>query len=151
MSLDYVQNEIQNILNEKEFPLNIAMASTWLLGNYKAINLKVLDLTKESALADYFVLATANNIVQAQAMAEGILVGLKDHGHKFYSKEGLSGSDWILLDLGDIIVHIFVGSARESYDLDGLWSRCPLIEIPQEYYFSDEFKANENESSKGFF
>jgi ribosome-associated protein len=150
MSVDYIENEVKNILDEKEFPMNLAMASSWILGNFKATNLKVLDLTNESALSDYFVLGTATNTVQAQAMAESIVAQLKNHGHQSYSKEGLAGSDWILLDLGDIIVHIFVGSARELYDLDGLWNNCPLIEIPQEYYYADS-ATEAVESSKGYF
>jgi ribosome-associated protein len=150
MSTEHIENEVKNILKENEFPLNLAMASSWVLGNFKATNLKVLDLTKETSLSDYFVLATATNTVQAQAMAEAIVTQLKSHGHQSYSKEGLNGSDWILLDLGDIIVHIFVGSSRRVYDLDGLWSECPLLEIPQEYYYTDEAQSAP-ESTKGYF
>ena len=60
-------------------------------------------------------------------------------GYQAVSKEGWKAdSDWILLDLGDIIVHIFLESSRSVYDLDNLWSESRPVEIPQEYYFSSE-------------
>jgi len=144
MSNEFVSQEVNKIINDKdlEFPKNIAMAAAWILGNKKGINLKVLDVKGKSSLSDYFILASAQNPVQAQAMADEILTQLKSHGTKSISNEGMHGeSDWILLDLGDILVHIFLEISRGIYDLDSLWAESTQVEIPQSYYFS----APENE------
>lgn len=140
MSQEFIDKEIEKIVNDKEFsfPLNMAMASAWLLGNLKGINLKVFDVKSTSSLADYYVLASATNSTQANSMASDITRSLKKYGMNFLSKEGTNGSDWILLDAGDIIVHIFLDTAREVYGLEELWKEGKLVSIPQSYYFSSE-------------
>jgi ribosome-associated protein len=141
MSKEYIEKHVNEIMEDKEigFPKNMAMASAWVLGNLKGVNLKVMDTSKTSSLSDYFVLCSATNITQAQSMAEEVLVQLKRHGYQALSKEGWAvDSDWILLDMGDIIVHIFLENSRTVYDLDNLWLEAKPVEIPQEYYFSSE-------------
>lgn len=155
MSQEFISKEVSKIIEsgEYEYPLNLAMAGAWICGNFKGHNLKVLKVAGMSSLADYFVLASATNVTQGKAMAETILVELKKHGAKSISKEGLPQTDWMLLDLGDIIVHIFQDISRDVYDLDGLWRDAPSIEIPQEYYYSsDEAEtANSTKEDKDFF
>lgn len=137
---DYISKEVNSIIenSDYEFPKNLAMASAWILGNLKAFNLKVLDTQNFSSLADYFIIASASNTTQAQAMADTILRQLKQHGAKARSTEGLNGADWILIDMADVIVHIFLDSSRPIYDLDNLWSYAKDVEIPQDYYFSSD-------------
>lgn len=141
----YISNEITKIYQDKNisFPLNMAMASAWIMGNLKGINLKVLDVTKTNSLSDYFVLASATNQTQMRAMADQIDEQLREHGATIYSKEGFKNADWLLMDCGDIIVHIFIESAREVYALDNLWANAKSIEIPSSYYFSSE-DGNDN-------
>lgn len=152
MSRDYISQEVEKIFSDEryKFPLNMAMSTAWILGNYKGINLKILDMQENSSLSDYFILASATNLVQASSMAEEVLFQMKKKGFRALSSEGLKGSDWVLLDLGDIIVHIFVGPAREVYDLDGLWKSSDNIAIPQEYYFSSE-NPQQGPDNKGYF
>lgn len=140
MSREFVDAEIEKIVNDKElsYPKNMAMASAWILGNLKGINLKVFDVSHTSSLSDFYVLASASNTTQASSMAEDITRVLKKHGMTILSKEGTNGSDWILLDAGDIIVHIFLDSAREVYGLEELWKEAKPVGIPQDYYFSSE-------------
>lgn len=152
MSKEYVAKEIDKIISDEElsFPKNMAMAAAWLLGNLKGINLKVFDVSHTSSLADYYVLASATNTTQASSMADDIVRNLKRHGMSFLSKEGVNGSDWILLDAGDIIVHIFLDAAREVYALEDLWLEAKPISIPQSYYFSSEdAEAAEKLDNKG--
>lgn len=155
MASEFVNNEVDKILNDKKYPypLNIAMASTWLLGNLKGVNLKVLDVAKQSSLADFFVLGSATNSTQAQSMAEEIIFQMKRAGHNIVSREGLAaGADWILLDVGDIIVHVFLESSRDAYNLDGLWCDAKHMPIPQDYYFSDDDAARSSgNDDRGFF
>ncbi len=135
---DYVSTEVSKIIQDKEmpFPRNYAMSAAWIAGNFKGINLKVLDLTQTSVLADYFVLTSATNITQAKAMSDEILRQFRNNGYKVISREGRTDSDWILLDFGDVIIHIFLESSRMVYGLDSLWSKAKSITIPNHYYFS---------------
>lgn len=149
MSKSYIEKNVDQIMSEKEFPLNMAMACCWILGNFKGINLKLLDVSKNSSLADYYILASATNPTQAQSMAEEITYQMKRKGHPTTSKEGSDNdSEWVLLDLRDIIVHIFQENSRPVYDLDNLWEDAVAVEIPHSYYFSDrELAEGENAES----
>lgn len=139
MSREYVTKEVTAIYNDKNFeaPLNVAMAAAWIMGNFKGINLKVLDLRKTSGISDFFVLGSAGNPTQAAAMAEEISFQMRNLGLEAISREGLKQStDWILLDYGDVIIHVFHEPARMVYDLDTLYKNALSIEIPESYYFS---------------
>ena len=155
MSNEFINNEIDKIFNSKEFdfPLNISMASAWILGNLKGINLKVLDMQKTSTLADYFVLASATNIIQAKSMAEELSFQYRRLGFPLLSKEGMSDSDWLLLDSGDVITHIFLESSRDVYGLEELWSKAPTVKIPEDYYYSSEksIEVNNSKDERDFF
>jgi len=153
MSNEYIQTEVNKILKSEEFPfpLNLAMASTWICGNLKGINLKILDVTKTSSLSDYFVLASASNSIQASAMADEVIRQLKTAGHQSISQEGKNGSDWILIDFGDIIVHIFLDFSRDVYDLDSLWKEAAPINIPTDYYFSGPDDNSSSDHGRDFF
>ena len=150
MSQEFINAEVDKIVNDNgfEFPLNMAMAAAWLLGNLKGINLKVFDVSATSSLADYYVLASASNSTQANSMAGAIEKELSRNGMKFISKEGVSSSDWILLDGGDIIVHIFQESARDVYELESVWKDAKPIQIPNDYYFSSEEALADNSTDK---
>lgn len=154
MSSEYINNQVDKIVNDKNYPypLNLAMASTWLIGNLKGVNLKVLDVAKQSSLADFFVMGSANNPTMAKAMADEVIFQMKRVGHQIVSREGMnSTADWILLDIGDIIVHIFLDSSRNAYDLDSLWATARPMPIPQDYYSSEEEQKPSGPDGRGFF
>jgi ribosome-associated protein len=153
MSNEFIVKNVDEISenSQYDFPLNLAMASAWILGNLKGVNLKILEMKKspQASLADFYVLASASNPNQASAMANEIIVQMKRKGMNVISKEGShQGADWILLDLGDFIVHIFQETSRDVYDLDNLWE-APSIQIPNEYYYSDEVETSDDD--KGYF
>jgi len=147
MSKEFVQKEVEKIIAQYDHPKNWAMASAWILGNLKGANLKVIDVAKTSGLADFFIIASAGNPIQAQSMAEEVAYQAKRLKQGVLSIEGKGGSDWILLDLGDVIVHIFSESVRDIYDLDQLYADSPIVEIPQEYYFSSPEEEKKEEGS----
>jgi len=155
MDNDFVALKIEKIVNDKTltYPLNIALASAWILGNFKGENLKVINISKISSLADYFVIASASNTTQARAMADTIKVQIKKHGVSCGVQEGMENSNWILTDFGDVIVHIFLDIARDLYDLEGLWSEGEIIEIPTSYYSSSNSNIMEStdEDSRDYF
>lgn len=151
---EYVQSEVSKIFSNEtfEFPLNHAMAAAWIVANYKGENLKIFDLRKSSALCDYSILATAQNATQARAMVDEISNNLKHVGAGIVSYEGYESANWILLDTGDIIVHIFNGTARDVYDLDMVFARAPQMKIPEEFYFGKPTTVlTEKADLKGYF
>jgi ribosome-associated protein len=151
---EYVQNEVNKIISNKsfEFPLNHAMASAWIMANFKGDNLKIFDLKKSSALCDYSIIATAQNATQARAMVDEISMNLKNHGASVVSYEGYESADWILLDTGDVIVHIFNGPARDVYDLDLILAKNSQVKIPEEFYFGKPTTvSSEKADLKGYF
>jgi ribosome-associated protein len=151
---EYVQNEVNTIISNKgfEFPLNHAMAAAWIFANFKGDNLKVFDMKKSTSLCDFSILATAQNATQARAMADEIATNLKIHGAQVLSYEGYESADWILIDTGDVMVHVFNGPAREVYDLDMVYAKNSQVQIPAEYYFGKPTTVNnEKPDLKGFF
>ncbi|WP_321368860.1 ribosome silencing factor [uncultured Desulfuromusa sp.] len=98
----------------------------------KAMNLKLLDVREHSTLTDYLLIATGRSDRQVQAIAENIKIEFK-HNHNVLplAIEGMDKGRWILLDYGDIMVHVFQQPVREFYDLEGLWSEAPEVELGQ--------------------
>ncbi len=154
MANEYIQSEVKKVISNEqfEFPLNHAMATAWILANFKGDNLKIFDLRKSSALVDYAVMATAQNATQTRAMVDEIASSLKDVGAKIVSYEGYESADWILLDTGDIMVHVFNGPARDVYDLDMVYAKNPQIKIPEDFYFGKPTSASSDKADlKGYF
>ncbi len=156
MSREYVTKEVQAIYNDEQLksPLNIAMASAWIMGNFKGLNLKVLDIRNCSGISDFFVLGSAGNPTQAAAMAEEISHQMRSLGIEAISREGLKNStDWILLDYGDVIIHVFHEPARMTYDLDQLYKNAIIIDIPESYYFStpESERRGGNDDGRNYF
>jgi ribosome-associated protein len=97
----------------------------------KALDIKVLEIGKLSSIADYLVFASGRSDKQTQAIADSIRKGLKKFG-KAIDVEGLKEGNWIVIDYGDVIVHIFQEEVRRYYNLDDLWIAAPSLEIPEE-------------------
>ncbi len=93
----------------------------------KAMDLIALDLRKKSSVADYFILASGSSSRQVTSIAEEIKLFLKEKGKSPLGVEGLSDGRWVLLDYGDVVVHIFFDEVRRFYDLEGLWADVPVI------------------------
>jgi ribosome-associated protein len=87
----------------------------------KAEKLVVLNLQGLTAMSDYFVVATATNERQAQALADAVEMAMKAEGRRALSIEGYQSARWILLDYGDVIFHVFHEEARRFYGLERLW------------------------------
>jgi ribosome-associated protein len=149
---EYVQVEVKKVLGNFEFPLNHAMASAWILANFKGDNLKIFDMKKSTSLCEFAVMATAQNATQARAMVDEISGRLKENGANILSYEGYEGADWILLDTGDIMIHVFNGHARDVYDLDLVYAKNPQVKIPEEFYFGKPTEVSKERADlKGYF
>jgi ribosome-associated protein len=94
----------------------------------KATNLDVLAVAELTSIADYFVLCSAGNERQAQAIADNVLDRLKaEMGVKPLLVEGTTPGRWVLLDFGDFIIHIFTEDVRRFYGLERLWGDAPNV------------------------
>jgi ribosome-associated protein len=99
----------------------------------KAYDLLVMDVSEQSSLADYFVICTGRSDTQVQAIAQSIEENLGRMGMRPRSMEGYSRAHWVLIDYGDVIVHVFLESVRRFYDLERLWTRAPRVALPEPY------------------
>jgi ribosome-associated protein len=94
-----------------------------------AENVVALDVTEPFALAEVFLIASAKNERQAMAIAESVEDELSKAGLKARLREGYSLGRWVLLDFGDLVVHVMHEQEREYYSLERLWRDCPVVPI----------------------
>src|SRR6187549_2897576 len=98
----------------------------------KAVNLIALDLRDIASFTEFFVIASGTNQRQVQAIADEINEQLKKQlGRKPVRIEGYNGAEWVLLDYGDFIVHLFYKESRDFYDLERLWRDAGTVELPE--------------------
>jgi ribosome-associated protein len=96
----------------------------------KAHELVVLDLRPVATFTDYFLIASGTNVRQVQAIADEITERLKREGTRAERIEGYQTAEWVLVDYGDFIVHIFEDKARRFYDLERLWREGIRVPLP---------------------
>jgi ribosome-associated protein len=101
-------------------------------GEKKAINSVVLDLREIASFTDYFLITSGSNERQVQAISDEIVETLKKAGTPAARVEGYKTAEWILLDYGDFVVHVFDEKARTFYDLERLWRESRRVELPRE-------------------
>ena len=99
----------------------------------KAYDLAVLEVGKLTSVADYFLICTGRSDTQVQAIVQSIEENLKRQGIRPLSIEGYTSAQWVLMDYGDVVVHIFYRPVRAFYDLERLWSRAPRPPLPEPY------------------
>ena len=92
------------------------------LDDDKAEDIVTIDLTDRSSLCDAIVIATGRSARHVASLAENLARRLKEWGMGGVRVEGLTQGDWVLIDAGDVIVHLFRSEVREYYDLEGMWS-----------------------------
>ena len=102
------------------------------LEDVKASDIEVLDVTKMTTLFDYMVIASAVSTRQAKAIANNVHDKVKASGGMVYGTEGEGSGEWMLVDLGDILVHIMLPAVRAHYDLEGLWGELETGMVEQQ-------------------
>ena len=105
------------------------MAAVEAARDKKAVRITALDLRGGDAFTDVFLICTAANVRQAQAIADAIETHLRERGHRVAHIEGYDRAEWVLLDYFDFIVHIFTADTREFYALERLWGKAPRLEL----------------------
>ena len=96
----------------------------------QAVDITVLKLPGASTFAEYFMLCSGSSQPQIRAIAEAIEERLERHGRRISHREGKPGAEWVLLDYGDFIVHVFSERARQYYDLERLWRTAERMDFP---------------------
>ena len=97
----------------------------------KAENVRVIDISEVSVLADYFIIANGTNRSQIQALSDAVEEKLGRNGYATKQVEGYDNANWILLDFGDVIVHIFDSENRLLYDLERIWRDGKQIDVEE--------------------
>ncbi|WP_194843635.1 ribosome silencing factor [Candidatus Clavichlamydia salmonicola] len=100
-----------------------------ILDDKKAINPLVLDVRDLEALTDFFIFTEGTVFVHVKALAEAVVEGLKKHGLSPLYVEGLQSADWVVIDYGFIVVHLFIASVRNQYKLEQLWQAGKVLNL----------------------
>lgn len=95
----------------------------------KAVDVVALNLSDVSLIADYFVICHGNSEVQVQAIVTDIRKKAEENGVHVRGIEGMDAARWVLVDLGDVVVHVFHRDEREFYNLERLWSDAKAVEF----------------------
>jgi ribosome-associated protein len=120
------------------------LAAVHAAAEKKALEVVVLDLREIASFTDYFVITSGANERQVQAIADEVYESLKKSGSTAARTEGYKSAEWVLLDYGDFVVHVFEQKARQFYDLERLWRESKRVVLPPE--FSGEGSSLRRES-----
>jgi ribosome-associated protein len=107
--------------------LDLARRIVELAEDKKAADIVLLDLTGLTTVADYFVIASGGSERQLDAIAEGVISGMRDEKVHAFGREGTAASHWVLVDFGSVIVHVFTPPERDYYQLERHWAEAKTI------------------------
>jgi len=99
------------------------------LSDKKAIDIRIIDISAISTIADYFIIANGSNSNQIGALVDNVEESLYKAGFRGHRKEGYRNDSWILLDYNDLIIHIFDDKNRSFYNLERIWSDGKAVDI----------------------
>jgi len=115
-------------------PLNKALLCVNIILERKATDPVLFEVGKLTSITDYFLIASGKSSRQVQAIAKHLEGRMKEEGFIPFGIEGERTGHWILLDYGDIVIHIFYEPVRELYDLEGLWVEAPRVETDKKAF-----------------
>ncbi|MCI8292059.1 MAG: ribosome silencing factor [Hespellia sp.] len=101
------------------------------LEDKKGEDIKVIDISGVSVMADYFIIANGTNESQVKALVDNVEEALHKEGYSVRQREGYGGGKWVLLDFGDVIVHVFDKENRLFYDLERIWRDGKQVDIAE--------------------
>jgi len=107
--------------------LDKALLASDIIMERKAVDPILFEVTGLTSITDYFLIASGSSSRQVQAIGRHLQRSMRERGCRAYGVEGEQEGQWILMDYGDLVVHIFYQPVREFYDLEGLWSEAPRI------------------------
>ena len=113
-------------------PLDKALICVDIIRERKATDLVLFEVGTLTSIADYFLIASGKSSRQVQAIAQHLQSRMKEEGFTRFGVEGEWDGHWILVDYGDIVIHLFYQPVREFYDLEGLWVEAPRVNIDRD-------------------
>lgn len=110
--------------------INKITKTAWeALDDKKADNIVILNIGEVSVIADYFIIASGGNPSQINALVDSVEEKLSELNVKPVNIEGIQNASWVLMDYGDIIIHIFSKNDREFYNLERIWADCKEVDV----------------------
>jgi ribosome-associated protein len=109
--------------------LEKALLCMKIIKERKAVDPILFEVGKMTDLTDYFIIAGGNSSRQVQAISQHVARRMREEGCRPLGVEGEQEGHWVLMDYGDVIIHIFYQPVREFYDLEGLWIDAPRVEM----------------------
>lgn len=97
------------------------------LDEKQGTDIVIMDVARMSSVTDVTVIVSARGMKHAQALADAVLARAAESAIEFLGMEGYQSGEWILMDLNDVLIHIFQGELREFYNIEGMWSEAPRI------------------------
>jgi ribosome-associated protein len=114
--------------------LKLAMICAEAALDKKAEQVKILELARNSGIADYFVIVSALSTKQVQTIADTVARQSRAYGVRAHKLEGIDQAHWVLIDLGDVVVHVFLDAVRDHYDLESLWASAKRVQLPSVFF-----------------
>ena len=112
---------------EKEKAIEMAKLAIHALEDKKAEDIRIIDISQVSVIADYFIIANGGSQPQINALMENVQEKMNQAGYQVKRIEGNRNSSWVLLDYGDVVVHVFNREDRLFYDLERIWSDGKVV------------------------
>jgi ribosome-associated protein len=109
-------------------PLDKALLCLKIILERKALDPVLFEVGQLTSIADYFLITSGSSSRQVQAISQHVMKRMKEEGFRPYGVEGEQEGHWVLMDYGDIVIHIFYHPVRAFYDLEGLWVEAPRVE-----------------------
>lgn len=122
---------MENKTDSRDRSLEMTRIAIEALEDKKAEEIRVIDISEVSVIADYFIIAEGGSRSQIQALCNNVLEKLGRAGFPEKQTEGYNTANWILIDFGDVIVHIFDKENRLLYDLERIWRDGRLVDIKE--------------------
>ncbi|WP_127131579.1 ribosome silencing factor [Georgenia sp. SYP-B2076] len=120
---------------------HLAVVAARAAADKKAKEIIALDVSEQLVLTDVFLVVSGANERQVKSIVDAIEEALHKEGAKAVRKEGMTQARWILMDYGDIVVHVQHEEDREFYALERLWKDCPVVDLPTDLYVAAEEDA----------
>jgi ribosome-associated protein len=114
---------------ENNESLNKAKFCLEIIRERKAVDPILIEMAELGSITDYFLIAGGNSSRQVQAMTRHLQKRMREKGYRPLGIEGEQDGHWVLMDFGDVIIHLFYQPFREFYDLEGLWIDAPRVEL----------------------
>lgn len=132
-----------------EHAADLTVAAARAAADKKAAHLTAIDVSERLGLTDVFLLASGSNDRHVHAIVDAVDEAMQRAGAKRRTREGFADAHWVLVDYGDVVIHVLQNEDREFYSLERLWKDCPLIELPEDLTASDRRVDDEEGGEKG--